>query len=276
MIAVISLTACENRDITTQPSQLSNAQQMKSLKISDPGIWNKLATQSISVPEPADISETKKAGTYNEYPNIWDYYFAVFEDLYPSEGDYDFNDVILKSKFYIRKMGFRNYEGYIRTSLYHRGGSLPAQIGLMFYTVSGDSYTRIPFEDILVNGENLSDKPWTCSLADLGNEWTVKFAFEYDPANIWVSYFIKINDKEILTAGFAPIETKSFEVPHPAYLSKNNLPWGLEIEAERFAIPYEKELFLNCYPKFQEWAGSNGIENPRWFDYPDSDYTYFK
>ncbi|MEA1878528.1 MAG: hypothetical protein U9N86_16935 [Bacteroidota bacterium] len=32
-----------------------------------------------------------------EYPNKG-YYFTLFEDLFPSQGDYDFNDVILQTK----------------------------------------------------------------------------------------------------------------------------------------------------------------------------------
>ncbi len=64
-----------------------------------------------------------------------------------------------------------------------------------------------------------------------------------------------------------------FTVPQPDFLSERNLPWGLEIEAESFDIPNEKELFLNCYPEFKEWAESNGNRNPKWFEEPNSKYT---
>ena len=84
--------------------------------------------------------------------------------------------------------------------------------------------------------------------------------------NIWIAYHI-VTKSEILTGGFAPTDVTSFEVPHKHFLNKNNLPWGLEIEAEKFAIPNEKELFLNAYPQCKEWAESGGVKNKKWFEY---------
>jgi LruC domain-containing protein len=49
----------------------------------------------------------------------------------------------------------------------------------------------------------------------------------------------------------------------------------LEIEAEKFAIPNEKELFLKAYPEFQKWVESGGAEATNWFEYPDPIYTHY-
>lgn len=276
IFAVILLaisTACEKKEIQVDNSKLTNRQAMNQLSITDAGIWNTLASQSISAEDQGQKEGAKKVIAFQEFPKGDNYYFALYEDLYPSEGDYDFNDVMLKSKLYLLKWA-NFHEGYIETSLFNKGGSLPAEIGLMFYSVSGNSYERIPYENIRVNGEQLTDGPWTTPLSELDNEWSIDFEFDYKASNIWISYFINVQGEEIMTGGFAPSSVESFTTPYPTYLTKNNLPWGLEIETDEFAIPNEKELFLNCYPEFQEWAESGGVKNKKWYESPDPAYTH--
>lgn len=254
------------------PEDMTNEELMHSLNISDASIWNTLATQSISIEDSEDGDNLKSTQSMQEYPKNGNYYFALFEDLYPSEGDYDFNDVMLKSILGLEKKG-QTVTGYLNTTLINRGGSKPVKIGLMFYTVSGKRYTRIDFSKIKVNDMQLSDKPWTTPLSELGKEWKINFEFESNSNNLWISYYIETND-EIMTGGFAPSNVESFETPHPHYLSPYSLPWGMEIESKSFAIPNEKELFLKAYPDFEDWARSNGIKNKNWFENPNSEYTH--
>lgn len=272
-VTALFFTSCL-KEITVNEEDLSNKERMNLLVVNDPSIWNTLTTQSINTDDLEKSGDLKSAQGMQEYPKGGDYYFALFEDLFPSEGDYDFNDVILKSKLGMEKKS-NKITGYFNSTLFNRGGSLPVKIGLMFYEVEGKKYTRIDFDKIKVNGTQLSNGPWTADLSDLGTEWTINFEFENKSANVWMSYFIK-TDKggEIMTGGFAPSNVKTFEIPQPQFLTDNNLPWGLEIEASKFAIPNEKELFLNAYPEFKEWAESDGVKNKKWFDKPDSFYTH--
>jgi LruC domain-containing protein len=83
-----------------------------------------------------------------------------------------------------------------------------------------------------------------------------------------------VSKTEILTGGFAPTNVTSFEIPNTHFLNKNNLPWGLELEATKFAIPVEKVLFLKAYPLFKDWAESGGVKNRNWFEKPDVEYTH--
>jgi hypothetical protein len=268
-------TSCHN-DKGEDLGSLSNKERMQLLKIEDPSIWNTLTTQSIDLGV-LETSALKSTKSLHEYPNGGNYYFALFEDLFPSEGDYDFNDVIIKSKLGLSKSW--NITGYLKSTLINRGGSLPVDVGLMFYTVSGKTYTRIANEYITVNGEQLTgEDPWRTPLNDLvadSDSWQINFSLSFMGwwSNIWVSYFIYTNE-EIFTGGFAPSSVHSFTIPTHDFLTDKNLPWGLEIETDEFAIPNEKELFLNAYPEFEEWAESGGVKNKKWYKSPDPAYTH--
>lgn len=268
------ISSCLKKDFEVNEEDLSNKDRMRLLQIDDPSIWNMLTTQLIDTTEIDTVTALKSAQAMQEYPKGGNYYFALFEDLYPSEGDYDFNDVIIRTKLGLAKKG-KTITGYVDSDLLNKGGTLPVRIGLMFYEVSGKKYSRIPNEDITVDGEQLTagGNPWSVPLSELGDSWKIDFSFENKSNNIWVSYFI-FTDEEIFTGGFAPSDVVSFDVPHRHFLSSRNLPWGLEIEAKSFAIPNEKELFLNAYPEFQEWAESGGVKNKKWFESPDTNYTH--
>lgn len=275
---MLIFTSCLKDDFTGEQQELTNQQIMLQLNVKDPAIWNSLATQSIDLTS-FEASALKSAATVaTEYPGHDKYYFAIFEDLYPSQGDYDFNDVMLRSTLTMDKTG-KKIAGTIITSLINRGGSLPVQIGLMFYKNNGKKYTRIANKNIKINGVALTENgnPWLTNLKDLGDKWEIKY--EVDPDQnlnfVWINYFIKTEKGgEILTSGFAPTNTlEEFTVPQRDFLNDRNLPWGLEIEAKSFAIPNEKELFLNCYPDFQAWAESNGNKNPFWFNNPSLEFT---
>ncbi len=273
MFLLFLFNGCLDKNIEVDEESLTNQQRMQLLKIEDPSIWNTLTTQSIDLGE-LETSALKSATAIQEYPKNGKYYFALYEDLFPYEGDYDFNDVIIKSKIGLQKSG-NTISGYVNSTLHNRGGGKPANIGLMFYEVSGKSYTRIDNENITVDGEQLEagGDPWKKPLTELGKEWQINFSFTNASNNIWISYFI-YTDQEIFTGGFAPSKIKKFDIPQPDFLTKRNLPWGLEIETESFAIPNEKELFLNAYPEFKEWAESGGVKNKKWYESPDSNYTH--
>lgn len=260
--------------------ELSNRDKMNQLVIQDPGIWNSLSAQLMEI----DTAQgSLKAGTgmtkMKEYPNKG-YYYAVFEDLYPSQGDYDFNDIMLQTKLFLDgKKG--EVWGKLSTTVIHRGGTLGTKLGLMFYSVKGNKeYTAIDYRDILVNGQRLSgDEPFTMDLPPVGENFEVEYFVEDRTNNInqiWISWHIVVssgeNETEIHTAGFPDSGTKEFEIPQRDFLTINNLPWGLEIEAEEFFIPKEKEVFLNVFPEFREWAETGGVKNKSWYKNPDRRY----
>jgi len=281
-ISSLFMASCINDNLDNVNEDLTNAEIMNQLKIKDLSIWNTLTTQSI------DLSSLKSSNLKSgqatqmmEYPGDGKYYFALFEDLYPSEGDYDFNDIIIKSNL---KLGQGNgfVEGYLMSELVNKGGSLPVEIGLMFYEVHDEkTYVRIPNENITVNGNPLEKggNPWSLPYEKLGKKWEIKFEFKSEAKSVWIAYHIvtvreKEKRTEILTGGFAKTDVEKFQIPVKDFLSKNGFPWGLEITAKEFAIPNEKKLFLYAYPKFEEWVKSEGNEAKDWFDYPNEEYTH--
>ena len=84
---------CSQKNIETDWESLTNKQKMQLLKIDDPSIWNTLAVQSIDLGEQEPLA-LKSAMALQECPKGDNYYFSIYEDLYPSDGDYGFNDFI--------------------------------------------------------------------------------------------------------------------------------------------------------------------------------------
>jgi hypothetical protein len=284
ILAPLFMVSCINNDFDTVPEELTNAEIMNQLKIKDLSIWNTLTNQSI------DLSSLKSSNLKSgqatqmmDYPEDGKYYFALFEDLYPSEGDYDFNDIIIKSNLKLGGQGSGSFEGILMSELVNKGGSLPVEIGLMFYEVHDEkTYVRIPNENIIVYGNQLEEggNPWSLPYEKLGKKWEIKFEFKSEANAVWIAYHIVVvrdggkTRQEILTGGFAKTEVEKFEIPVDHFLTKKGFPWGLEITAKEFAIPNEKKLFLYAYPKFEEWVKSEGNEAKDWFDYPNEEYTH--
>jgi hypothetical protein len=259
---------------TIEQGELSNKARMNQLDISDPMVWNSLTTQTINIGSKS--SGLKSGNDLNEYPSSDKYYFALFEDLYPSQGDYDFNDVVLRTKLYLDWGGGQMW-GSFATTVMNVGGSLETKIGLMFYFENDGTYTRIDNSNLIVNGLALEgDTPFLMDLPRQGEDFEVEFEIN-DSGNIWISWFIVPTlsgvEREIHSAGFAPSDVSPFTIPQYDFLTENNLPWGLEIEAEEFAIPLERALFLDAYPFFAAWAESGGEEHDDWYLFPDTDYT---
>lgn len=272
-LAVLALifTNCVKEDITTLES---NKAEMNKLVIQDPAVWNTMVNRAIQI-------DTEDGGmkALTAYPSKG-YYYAIFEDLYPSQGDYDFNDIMLETKLYLEsKKGEIN--GRLNTTFFHKGGSLNTKLGLMFYSLSGSkSFTVISNDLISINGVSVSESfgasPFTMELPAAGSNFDVEFLIDNSSRNvnqIWIAWFILSEQNgvftEIHTSGFAPSNVKSFELPQTNYLTVNNLPWGLEIEAEKFYIPKERALFIDVFPEFKVWAESNGEKNKTWFQNPD-------
>lgn len=270
------LASCTKEEIPQE--NLSNREVMNRLNISDPMIWNSMVTQFIDTDS---LDGGLKAGNnnvkYGEYPSSKEYYYALFEDLYPYQGDYDFNDVVLETKLFLGSSK-GNLLGYTQSKVFNRGGTLKTRIGLMFYSFDGKkTYTRIPNNQLQINGVNIDGTdPFTMELPKEGTDFKIDFMIMKGKVSvkyIWIHYFLMVESggemREIHPSGFAPSELEQFEIPHRQYLTDSNLPWGLEIVAEEFFVPTEKTLILEAFPEFREWAQSNGSKNTSWFRNPD-------
>ncbi len=284
ILVPLFMVSCINNDFDTVPEELTNAEKVNQLKISDVSIWNTLTKQSINLSTLKSSNlKSGQATQMMEYPDGENYYFALFEDLYPSQGDYDFNDIIIKSKLKLGQ-GSGYVQGAVISELVNKGGSLPVEIGLMFYEVhDGKTYVRIPNENITVNGNQLEGKdPWSMPYAKIGKKWTIEFGFKTNADVVWIAYHIVVvrdegkTRQEILTGGFAKTEVEKFTIPVDHFLTKKGFPWGLEITAEKFAVVKEKKFFLDAYPEFPKWVESGGEEAKEWYNNPNQEYVEYK
>ena len=278
-MATLLMVGCGREIIPDE--ELSNKDRMNKLQISDPLVWNSLVDQSIKI-DTSGLGLKGANGTMKifEYPGDGKYYYTIFEDLYPSQGDYDFNDLMLESRLFLEPRK-NEISGRLNATMFHRGGTLKTQISLAFYSNNGKKgYEIIPNEQIRINDVDLTgQEPYAMDVPKAGANFDINFILskgEVPIDNIWVSWFIQVESggevREIHTAGFPLYKVNKFEIPQRDYLTQNNLPWGLEIMAERFYVPLEKTLFLDAFPEFKVWAESGGDENTEWFKNPDLKY----
>jgi LruC domain-containing protein len=260
-----------------------------------------------------DDFPTDPTKAYNStYPSGNKYYFHLYEDLWPGLGDYDFNDVVLKTKLHMYKNAQNDLVGgRMLTSVYWIGGGLPQGVGMEWYNSNGDAslLTYMPentvtftevnnviTDPIVNNGVQLFNGNITGSLGE-----TVDFEYTWDHTvagnSLWVQVYIyNARNHEVHMYGHPPTNAQDMSLfntlhdnslttwnwaagntfANPAYFYKTstNLPWGLEIITEEFRVPIEKIEILNAYPQFRDWAESGGSLNRNWYDYPDESKTF--
>ncbi|MCD6178759.1 MAG: LruC domain-containing protein [Bacteroidales bacterium] len=256
---------------------------------------------------------------YDDYPNdaerATDVYTPsitglgsyAFEDLWPYQGDYDFNDLIVNYRF----LNVANSEGLVvETKMYffvkNIGGSFHNGFGIelnidknLINQVTGHNLTE---GIISMNGqglENNQDKAVIIAfdnshnIMDTNNgvmELIISYTQPVNPDAIGTfNPFIFINGergREVHLADFSPTtladtslfgsgDDNSNAASGSYYKNSNNLPWGINILYD-FTMPVEKSPINKGYIKFVDWATSGGTEFDDWYSDIDDyrDYTY--
>ncbi|MCD4745713.1 MAG: LruC domain-containing protein [Bacteroidales bacterium] len=246
------------------------------------------------------------------YPSGSKYYFHLYEDLWPGMGDYDFNDVVLKTKLHAYKNSSNKLVGgKMISNVYWIGGGIPRGVGMEWMrpssgyskleympteTVSFIEMQNVETDTEVTNAVKLFDGNIVESLGE-----TVDFEYSWDYSlggnSLWVQVYIYMNrNHEVHMYGQPPTtaaDMSLFGTQHDAsltswdwkvgntfsmisnfYKTATNLPWGLEIETVDFRVPNEKTEILDAYPQFQEWAESGGTVNRSWYKYPDESRTF--
>ena len=259
-----------------------------------------------------DFPSDPNLAYHSIYPSGNNYYFHLFEDLWPGLGDYDFNDVVLKSKISTYKNAQNKLVGgRVQTSVYWIGGGIPRGAGMEWFKDSG-GFTRLTYlpENTVTftPATNMISDPLVFNAAQLfdGNiidnlNQTVDFEFDWDHTiagnSLWVQVYI-YNDRnhEIHMHGHPPTKAQNMALfgtshdqsktswdwtpgttitfPAGFYKTKTNLPWGLEITSSEFRVPKEKTEIIDAYPMFKSWAESGGSLNRDWYKHPDETKTF--
>ncbi|MEI6174917.1 MAG: LruC domain-containing protein [Bacteroidota bacterium] len=287
-----------------------------------PGVINGASWVNISVqpdadgdgvPDESDYWPQDPTRAYNTiFPSGNNYYFHLYEDLWPGYGDYDFNDIILKTKVQQYRNAQNNLVGgRVISNVYWIGGGIPRGAGIEWLKsdATASQFTYLPANAVtFTEPQNVLKDPQVSNAVMLFNNnlleslgQTVDFGYAWNNSqggnNPWIQVYIYLDrDHEVHTYGnpptmaanmnlFGTVDDHSptswiwspgntFTNPTGFYRSYTNLPWGLEVVASEFWIPNEKTEILLAYPQFRAWAESGGTVNQTWYNNPDKNYCH--
>lgn len=235
------------------------------------------------------------------------YSYTIFEDLWPSKGDYDFNDIVIKTTFsWVRGRnnciqeisGVCNIE-YVGASVgiglgYELFSSFGAELGYegdIIETITGN----VTKDEAVTNGIILSKKVQDLSSKQI--EFSISLKDKTIKEFAFIPYLFRTEkySQQVRIFGAPPTEgqdmnlfgTKSDASPYQwvrrngnrfkyplsgsqaFYRTKENHPWGIEFMAKSFKPSPEKKSISEIYPMFKKWAETGGLENINWYDFPN-------
>lgn len=237
----------------------------------------------------------------------------AFEDLWPYNGDNDFNDVVLANHIeYSRNSSNELVDAKISVTINALGAGLKNGVGLALYGAN-----KIPFNSQIVSSityrsgskvgqidpDVLNGFIVTNNLFEaIGNYYTntgagpaaapktLEFTIEFkqgvgNPTIIPDFYIFRTDDrgKEVHLPGFMGTEGANaayYNTGHDVngtYKNENGLPWAIEIiypYSLHFKHPLEKIDVVDAYPQFKAWASSNGTKYKGWMLYPNNSKVF--
>ncbi len=221
----------------------------------------------------------------------------AFEDLWPSLGDFDFNDLVLSNKVIIAKNADGNLvDASFKVSIDAIGASLDNGIAMMLYTENLTTFDENIIDNISgaasidpgnENGlilstdvfETINDRYQNNGSGPAGAPDTLEFTITFSgSANDFIPelYLFRTDNRghEVHRNGFpltATMDTDLFNTNDDAgdFKTETGLPWGMEIITnETYNNPREKVDILLAYPKFEAWATSGGVSEQTWYLFP--------
>jgi LruC domain-containing protein len=230
---------------------------------------------------------------YTPGENIWG--TLSFEDLWPSKGDYDFNDLVL------------NYNIKLETNNSNKVTSIVSKFKISHIgaTLTNGFAFALPIENgkvSSVSGQNITDN--AIVLNSNGTENGIDLAVipvfdnafvnESNEFEVVVTFTEPIDQEQLGAAPFNPFLIKNQDRAYEVHLSNMSptsaadqahlgtvdddsdagngryyktdieLPWAINIPVE-FVWPRESVEIIEGYLKFAEWAESGGEQYPDWY-----------
>ena len=204
----------------------------------------------------------------------------MFEDQFPSLGDYDFNDFVVNYKVQfqgIKKVDKKYTAQYIQIGLRLKaiGGIFPYSPYLRLKEIDSDEVESIEvYEtknvipaidgvDLVPNKHLIIDySPLIKNLAKpAGSQYYNTEKNGIEP----ITYQYPFNDKNLL-----PVYTNGDEEDDNYYFSAGRLIWGLRVPGNA-AHAIEKANFLEAYKGFAKWAQSSGKNEQNWYNQGNAD-----
>lgn len=219
----------------------------------------------------------------------------TFEDQWPSEGDYDMNDVVVsyKSTLYRQVISNRVYKIVDEFTPIHNGGTYTCGFGYQLHQLPADQVTSIQVEGsnswqvetgqlhpTVILFDNLKDA--------LGKKITVTTEVtDVDIKSVTPPYnpFIFVNGRgrEVHMVNYPPTNKADLSLFGTAddasnyaseiyYISRYNkddlklMPFCINLaNVTDFNIPAEGVRIYETYPGFVEWVNSDGKTNTKWY-----------
>ncbi len=235
----------------------------------------------------------KAATTYT--PSIFGWGSYAFEDLWPYQGDYDFNDLVINYRYTnIENAAGLLVETNISLKIKNIGGSFKNGFGIelnmnenLISSVTGSNLTEGIIQVNTKGLEENQEKPviiafdnaWENNTGDAILELVIKYTMPIDPNNFSdLNPFIFINGdrgKEVHLIDKAPTNLANLAYFGTGkdqsntslgiyYRSDKNLPWAIDIIHD-FVHPKENYEIILGYPFFIPWAESSGIDYTDWY-----------
>ncbi len=282
------------------------------IKINDFGIIRSIEpstgdTDGDGVPDNEDDYPDDATKAFNNYfpgENTWA--SLAFEDLWPSKGDYDFNDLVMKYNFNQITNSSNNVVEIVGTfNPVHEGATLingfAFQLPVDATSVESVTGYNLTGSYITLNSNGTESNQTLSNIVvfdqtepNIGTTLNVvvKFTDPISPITIGsapYNPYLIINEqlnKEVHLADYAPtaLANPDFfgtldDTSDPAtgryYKSANNLPWAINIVYD-FVWPLENKEITQGYLKFGAWAQSGGTDFADWYKdlegYRDNQY----
>jgi LruC domain-containing protein len=226
----------------------------------------------------------------------------AFEDSWPSEGDYDMNDVVLTYKH----LAVTNAKNIIvrvegQYNLLASGGDFSNGVGVMFNLPKGNASNFVSSNNIapeegqdslvviLFKDTRASQKNWNTTVGEQTSA-SVKTTFSFDVLNgpsiesigvggynpfIWNNSSESGRGNETHLRGKNPTKLANqalFNTKDDAsgvgknYSTAKNLPWALELATSNFTYPIERMNIKDAYLKYSDWATSGGVSSLDWYN----------
>lgn len=241
-------------------------------------------------------AQTKSASSY-----------AIFEDLWPSKGDYDFNDLVVKTTFSWER-GKSNYVEEIEgiCEVENIGAGISLGLGFELFEIKGTNlyyhntiiqeFDGVEDDKSVTNGFIVFSKVQNIGISEV--QFKIKLKDEALKDFLCVPYLFRTDNPghQVRPFGAPPTEGQTmslfrsandvsprswswtkgskFKYPLPAdeafYRTMENHPWGIEfISKQKFKPSAEGKTITKSYPKFRTWAESGGNKERSWYEYPE-------
>ena len=255
------------------------------------------------IPElPTDPEGPTDEDNYTSYSGI-----LTFEDLWPEQGDYDMNDVMIRytSKVYKSILTNRIYKVVDEFTPLHRGGYLVNGFGYQLHNITNSDISKVTIEspsyapksqympgeteagqshptillfDNMAIFDNKEEEARKYTVTIQVNDVTSKSILPpYNPF-IFVGSG-QARGREVHLVKYPPTDKADLsllgtgkDVSRPEedlyYVSIDLMPFALNMPVSEFPIPEEGIRIDESYPKFATWVKSNGAQAKDWYKYP--------